>query len=77
MGKKEQLEELDNQLIKAKKKISDGNFNIGTSAVLFLIGFLFPILWIFSILCLVCAIYYYVVYGRRINEINYEKAKLK
>ena len=40
MGKKEQLEELDNQLIKAKKKISDGNFNIGTSAVLFLIGFL-------------------------------------
>lgn len=77
MGKKEQLDELDHQLARAKSKVTDAHFNLGFAIASTIIGFLFPILWLLAIMFFCFAIYYYVVYGKRINEVNYEKAKLK
>ena len=71
MGKKEQLEELDRQLAEAKKKLRIAGVGV-ISGILFIFIF-----WPIALIIFAMVIGYYLVYGKRINEINLEKAKLK
>lgn len=77
MGKKEQLEELDKQMAEAKNKIKKANTGIISVIITAILGFVMPFLWIFTLIILVFAIIYYTTYNKKINEINYERAKLK
>ena len=77
MGKKEHLEELDKQLELAKKKLKVARNGTISAFVIAIVALLMPLFWFVVILLFIFSIVYYMVYSKRINDINLEKAKLK
>ena len=77
MGNKELIEELDKQLIKARKRKKYAIFGWVTTFLFFLFGFAFPFLWLLTLLILIASIIDTHSSSKQIDKITLEKAKLK